>query len=154
MQAVPSIKETYISPQEMLDPLNEEHDSPVKNIVHRYPDRVFAVGDAYLRHVLPPLHERARVGEEDRFITRAELDAAVAYIERNPHIRDVLISGGDPLTMGDAALERIIGRLRAIEHVEIIRIGTRVPVVLPIAHNASPAAHAAQVPAGLDQHAF
>lgn len=132
MQAVPSIKETYISPQEMLDPLNEEHDSPVKNIVHRYPDRVLLLVThtcaMYCRHCT----RRRVVGEEDRFITQAELDAAVAYIERNPHIRDVLISGGDPLTMGDAALERIIGRLRAIEHVEIIRIGTRVPVVLPM----------------------
>ncbi len=132
MQAVPSIEETYVSPQEMLDPLNEEHDSPVKNIVHRYPDRVLLLVThtcaMYCRHCT----RRRVVGEEDRFITPKELDAAVAYISKNSSIRDVLISGGDPLTMGDAALERIISRLRAVEHVEIIRIGTRVPVVMPM----------------------
>ena len=72
------------------------------------------------------------MGEEDHFITHAELDTAIDYIQQNSHIRDVLISGGDPLTMRDAALERIIARLRAIDHVDVIRIGTRVPVVLPM----------------------
>ncbi len=132
MQAVPAIAETYISDQEMLDPLSEERDSPVKNVVHRYPDRVLLLVThtcaMYCRHCT----RRRVVGEEDRFITPSELDDAVAYISQNEKIRDVLISGGDPLTMGDAALERIIARLRAIPHIEIIRIGTRVPVVLPM----------------------
>jgi lysine 2,3-aminomutase len=100
--------------------------------VHRYPDRVLLLVThtcaMYCRHCT----RRRVVGEEDRFITPSELDDAVAYISRNEKIRDVLISGGDPLTMGDAALERIIARLRAIPHIEIIRIGTRVPVVLPM----------------------
>jgi len=132
MQAVPSINETHILPYEMADPLDEERESPVKNIVHRYPDRVlFLVThmcSMYCRHCT----RRRTVGEEDTFITEAEMEAAVDYIAKNPQIRDVLISGGDPLTMSDNRLEKIISRLRKIEHVEIIRIGTRVPVVMPM----------------------
>lgn len=132
MQAVPTISETHILPCEMLDPLNEEGDSPVPGIVHRYPDRVlFLVTHTcamYCRHCT----RRRVVGEEDRFITKPEIEAAVNYISKTPQIRDVLISGGDPLTMSDSALEYIISRLRSIKHVEIIRIGTRVPVVLPM----------------------
>lgn len=132
MQAVPTIGETHILPCEMADPLDEERESPVKNIVHRYPDRVlFLVTRTcamYCRHCT----RRRLVGEEDQFISEAEVKVAVSYIEKNPQIRDVLISGGDPLTMGDSKLESIISRLRAIKHVEIIRIGTRVPVVLPM----------------------
>lgn len=132
MQAVPTIHETRVLPYEMEDPLNEECSSPVPNIVHRYPDRVlFLVTrqcSMYCRHCT----RRRVVGEEDGAITAAEVDAAVDYIARTPQIRDVLISGGDPLTLPDAVLERIIERLRGIEHVEVIRIGTRVPVVMPM----------------------
>ena len=131
-QCVPSISETTILPCEMADPLSEEQYSPVPNIVHRYPDRVlFLVTHQcamYCRHCT----RRRTVGEEDRFITPREVEAAAQYIESNPQIRDVLISGGDPLTMGDAALERILSRLRKISHVDILRIGTRVPCVLPM----------------------
>ncbi len=132
MQAVPTIGETHVLPCEMADPLDEEGDSPVPNIVHRYPDRVlFLVTHTcamYCRHCT----RRRVVGEEDHFITKLEVEAAVNYIAKTPQIRDVLISGGDPLTMSDSALENIISRLRSIDHVEIIRIGTRVPVVLPM----------------------
>lgn len=132
MQAVPSVLEKRVLPYEMADPLNEEGDSPVRNIVHRYPDRVLFIVthqcSMYCRHCT----RRRTVGEEDRIITKSEVEEAVSYIERTPQIRDVLISGGDPLTMGDAILEDIIARLRRIEHVEIIRIGTRVPVVMPM----------------------
>ena len=132
LQAVPTIHETRILPYEMADPLCEERDSPVPGIVHRYPDRVlFLVTHQcamYCRHCT----RRRTVGEEDRCITAEEEDAAIRYIGGNPQIRDVLLSGGDPLTLGDAALERIIGRLRRIGHVAVIRIGTRVPVVLPM----------------------
>lgn len=132
MQAVPTISETRVLPYEMEDPLNEECSSPVPNIVHRYPDRVlFLVThqcSMYCRHCT----RRRVVGEEDRSITAAEVDAAVDYIAKTSQIRDVLISGGDPLTLSNAILERIIGRLRKIEHVEVIRIGTRVPVVMPM----------------------
>ena len=132
MQAVPTINETHVLPCEMEDPLDEERESPVKNIVHRYPDRVlFLVTrtcSMYCRHCT----RRRMVGEEDCCISETEVKIAVDYIARNPQIRDVLISGGDPLTMGNAKLEGIISRLRAIPHVEIIRIGTRVPAVLPM----------------------
>lgn len=132
MQAVPTINETHVLPYEMEDPLDEVRDSPVKNIVHRYPDRVLflvtQMCSMYCRHCT----RRRTVGEEDDIITEAEVDAAVRYIEQNPKIRDVLISGGDPLTMSDDRLEMIIAKVRKIEHVEIIRIGTRVPVVMPM----------------------
>lgn len=131
-QAVPSIEETRVLDCEMADPLNEEGDSPVANIVHRYPDRVlFLITHQcamYCRHCT----RRRTVGEEDRAITQKEIDAALRYIAQRPQIRDVLLSGGDPLTLSDDRLERIIAGLRKIEHVEIIRIGTRVPVVLPM----------------------
>jgi len=131
-QAVPSIEETRILPYEMADPLNEEGSSPVKNIVHRYPDRVLflvtRMCSMYCRHCT----RRRMVGEEDDAISDAEIDDAVEYIDKNRQIRDVLISGGDPLTMGDERLEKIISKVRSIDHVEVIRIGTRIPVVLPM----------------------
>ena len=132
MQAVPSINETVVQPWERYDPLNEEKDSPVPHIVHRYPDRVLFLATSqcamYCRHCV----RKRFVGEEDPSIDRADLEKAIGYISGMPQIRDVLVSGGDPLTMGDDALEDIIARLRAIPHVDIIRIGTRAPVVLPM----------------------
>jgi len=132
MQAVPSINETRVLPWEKKDPLNEELDSPVPGIVHRYPDRaLFLVTRqcaAYCRHCIRKRH----VGEEDFVIGDTEKENAIKYITDTPQIRDVLISGGDPLTMDDGSLEDIISKLRAIDHVEIIRIGTRIPVTLPM----------------------
>lgn len=132
MQCVPSIEETYPCENDMADPLNEEGDSPVPHIVHRYPDRVlFLVTlrcSMYCRHCT----RRRVVGEEDRIITEKALQRAAEYIRSHTEIRDVLISGGDPLVMGTEKLEHIIQTLRAIPHVDIVRIGTRVPVVLPM----------------------
>jgi len=132
MQAVPTINEMHVLPYELQDPLAEERDSPVKNIVHRYPDRVLflvtRMCSMYCRHCT----RRRTVGEEDFAITDAEIDIAVDYIAKNKAIRDVLISGGDPLTLSDEKLEKIIQKLRAIDHVEIVRMGTRTPVVLPM----------------------
>jgi len=132
MQAIPTINEMKVLPYEMADPLDEERDSPVKNIVHRYPDRVLflvtRMCSMYCRHCT----RRRTVGEEDFAISDDEIDTAVDYIAKNEAIRDVLISGGDPLTLDDGRLERIISKLRRIDHVEIIRIGTRVPVVMPM----------------------
>jgi len=131
-QSIPSAEEMKIMPYELDDPLNEEGDSPVKHIVHRYPDRVLFLltykCSMYCRHCT----RKRMVGEEDFTITNAELDQALSYIRDNSAIRDVLLSGGDPLTMSDSRLEYIISRLRSIPHVEIIRIGTRVPAVLPM----------------------
>lgn len=132
MQAIPTVHETHKLPCEMSDPLHEEADSPVGNIVHRYPDRVLFLVTRkcamYCRHCT----RRRTTGEEDFVVSEAEIQEALAYIAKTTQIRDVLVSGGDPLTMSDAALEHIISGLRKIGHVEIIRIGTRVPVVLPM----------------------
>ena len=114
------------------DPLGEDDDSPVPGLVHRYPDRVlFLVTNfcaTYCRYCT-----RARmVGHtgEHHFNTK-QYERALAYIESHPEIRDVLLSGGDPLTMGDDRLDWLLGQLRAIRHVEFLRIGTKVPAVLP-----------------------
>jgi len=132
LQSVPSVNETKVYPWEMSDPLDEEGESPVKNIVHRYPDRVlFLVTRCcamYCRHCT----RRRLVGEEDYSISKEETAVAIDYIRRTKEIRDVLISGGDPLTLSDGQLEYIISSLRAIDHVEVIRIGTRVPVTMPM----------------------
>lgn len=131
-QAVPSILETRVDENDLCDPLGEMADSPVPHVVHRYPDRVLLLVTLqcamYCRHCT----RRRAVGEEDKPITESQLQKAIAYIRAHVEIRDVLISGGDPLTMSTAKLEHIIASLRAIEHVEIIRIGTRVPVVMPM----------------------
>ncbi len=132
MQCVPSIREMDFDGNGLCDPLNEEGDSPVPHIVHRYPDRVlFLVTlkcSMYCRHCT----RRRKVGEEDRIISEAGLRGAVAYIRSHPEIRDVLISGGDPLVMSTEKLEHIIASIREIPHVDIVRIGTRVPVVMPM----------------------
>lgn len=134
-QAVPSIKELTFCPYEMADPLGEDRDSPVPNIVHRYPDRVLFILThkcaMYCRHCT----RRRMVGEEDYSIGNSALEQALKYIRDNPCIRDVLLSGGDPFILSETFLENVISRLREIPHVEIIRIGTRVPVVLPMRIN-------------------
>lgn len=132
LQAVPLVDELMLSPFDMDDPLQEHVDSPVPFLTHRYPDRVlFLITDQcplYCRHCT----RRWFTSQENRARTRDELDAAIAYIAATPAVRDVLISGGDGLNVGDERLEYVLSRLRAIEHVEIIRIGSRVPVVNPM----------------------
>lgn len=132
MQSVPSINELQIQSCDLIDPLDEEHQSPVDNIVHRYPDRVLFLltrkCSMYCRHCT----RRRLVGEEDFSVNEENLEKAIEYIRSNCKIRDVLLSGGDPLVMSDNYLEHIISKLRAIPHVEVIRIGTRTPVVLPM----------------------
>ncbi len=128
---VPVTAENIRTYGEEADPLGEDSDSPVHGLVHRYPDRVlFLVTDfcsSYCRYCT-----RSRVvGCHSITPDRTRLEKAVEYIENNKAIRDVLLSGGDPLTLEDDILEWIISRLRRIEHVEMIRIGTKVPVVLP-----------------------
>lgn len=131
-QSVPSIEETYLCSNDMEDPLNEEGDSPIPHIVHRYPDRVLLLVtlqcSMYCRHCT----RRRVVGEQDGIISEVELQNALTYIREHDEIRDVLISGGDPFTMSDDKLEHIIKSLREISHVDIIRIGTRTPVVMPM----------------------
>jgi lysine 2,3-aminomutase len=132
MQVIPRAGELVIEPGELLDPLGEDAHRPVSAIFHRYPDRCLLLAldrcAIYCRHC----NRRRLVGQEESAISRHDLDDAIAYIGRTPAIRDVLISGGDPFTLTTARLEEIIAAVRAIPHVEIIRIGTRVPVVLPM----------------------
>ena len=130
-QAIPTLEEFYVSPHDLLDPCAEDENSPVHGLVHRYPDRVLLlVTDkcaVYCRYCT----RRRLVGSSEKCITENELDEAIGYIQSNKKIRDVLISGGDPLLMEDDHLEGILAKVRKIPHVEIIRIGSRVPVTLP-----------------------
>lgn len=130
-QAVPTINEIYKSTADMTDPLHEDTDSPVKGLTHRYPDRVlFLITDQcsmYCRHCT----RRRFAGNFDSAMPIEQIDRCIDYIANTPCIRDVLLSGGDALLVADEKLEYIISKLRAIPHVEIIRIGSRVPVVMP-----------------------
>ncbi len=130
-QAVPSAAETHVSPADLMDPLHEDEDSPVPGLTHRYPDRVlFLITDMcsmYCRHCT----RRRFAGQKDAALPKDNIDKGIEYIAAHPEVRDVLLSGGDALLVSDNRLEEIIKRLRDIPHVEIIRIGTRTPVVLP-----------------------
>jgi lysine 2,3-aminomutase len=130
-QVVPRIEETQTAPWEMSDPCGEDSHSPVPGLVHRYPDRVlFLVTDrcaAYCRYCT-----RSRlVSNASGYDFHPEYDKQIAYIAEHPEIRDVLLSGGDPLLLSDEKLENLLSRLRAIPHVEFLRIGTRIPIFLP-----------------------
>lgn len=131
LQAVPRAEETDVDISDLDDPLHEDVDSPVKGLTHRYPDRVLFlltnVCSMYCRHCT----RRRIIGFTDTHLPKADIDKAVAYIESRKEIRDVLISGGDPLTLGENELEYVLKKVRAIKHVEIIRIGSRTPVVMP-----------------------
>ena len=131
-QALPSIGETEVFPWEMRDPLNEDGASPVKNIVHRYPDRVLFLVTGHCAMYCRHCTRRKFVGEETSSITDEELRDAIGYIAKTPEIRDVLISGGDPLMLSDERLDYILSEVHNIKHVETIRIGTRAPVTIPM----------------------
>ncbi len=131
LQALPQIEEIAYMQDALEDPLSEERDMPVPGLTHRYPDRVLLVVTnicpMYCRHCT---RKREWEGKENVY-PRFLIDRAADYISKNPRIKDVIISGGDPLTLGTPSLEYILQKLRAIPHVEILRIGTRVPVTLP-----------------------
>jgi len=130
-QIIPHAGEGEFSGAEMADPCGEDSHMPVPGLVHRYPDRVlFLVTDrcaAYCRYCT-----RSRVvsgaGEQE---LETDFDQAIAYLEKHTEVRDVLLSGGDPLLFADEKLDALLGRLRAIPHIEFLRIGTRVPIFLP-----------------------
>ncbi len=130
-QGIPTGAEAFQSDADLLDPLSEDEDSPVPGLTHRYPDRVlFLITDMcsmYCRHCT----RRRFAGQTDRQSPSERIQQGIDYIARTPEVRDVLLSGGDALMVSDAMLESIIQRLREIPHVEIIRIGTRIPVVCP-----------------------
>ncbi|MDI7266796.1 MAG: lysine 2,3-aminomutase [Myxococcota bacterium] len=131
-QAVPTARELEIVAGDMEDPLAEDANSPVPGLTHRYPDRALLLlttrCSMYCRHCT----RRRLVGDEDQNIDEAQLDAALDYIARTKEVRDVVISGGDPLTYSDEKIESVVARIREIPHVEIVRLGTRMPVVLPM----------------------
>jgi lysine 2,3-aminomutase len=130
-QAIPTMNELYKAPNESKDPLFEDVDSPVYGLTHRYPDRVLALVtdqcSMYCRHCT----RRRKAGETDMPMPLDKIEKMVEYVSEHPQIRDVLLSGGDPFTLSDERLELIIKKFKAIPHVEIVRIGTRTPVVMP-----------------------
>jgi len=130
---VPTWQEAMTSFGESADPLNEEDDMAAPNLVHRYPDRVLFLATGFCSTYCRYCTRSRMVGGHGIELSHARpnLEKALAYIEANDSVRDVLISGGDPLTMSDQRLEWILSRLRRIDHVEIIRIGTKTPAVLP-----------------------
>ncbi len=130
-QSFPDPKELKIDRYDMCDPLAEDTDSPVEGITHRYPDRaLFHVSNTcsmYCRHCT----RKRKVGDKDYIPSKEFLIKGIEYIKNTPQIRDVLLSGGDPFMLPDEQIDWLLSELRKIEHVEIIRIGTRMPVVLP-----------------------
>ena len=132
LQGVPSVKELGSDISDMDDPLHEDIDSPAPGLTHRYPDRVLFLVTKVCSMYCRFCTRRRTVGSSDQHLSPAELEESIDYIRKHGEIRDVLLSGGDPLTMSTQALEDIIARIRAIDHVEIIRIGTRTPVVMPM----------------------
>jgi lysine 2,3-aminomutase len=130
-QAFPDPNELYISNHDECDPLSEDKDSPVIGITHRYPDRVlFLISNTcsmYCRHCT----RKRKVGDIDSIPTKSDIMKGLEYIEKTPEIRDVLLSGGDPFMLSTDYLDWILTKLQNISHVEVIRIGTRVPAVLP-----------------------
>ena len=130
-QSVPISKEISKSIYDKEDPLEEDNDSPVKGITHRYPDRVLFLVTNQCAMYCRYCTRRRFVGQFGMSVPKKQLDDAIEYIRNTPNIRDVLISGGDALLINDKTLEYILKNLRQIKHVEIIRLGTRAPVVFP-----------------------
>jgi lysine 2,3-aminomutase len=130
-QAFANVHELTVLDTDWEDPLSEEKDSPEEGITHRYPDRVlFHVSNLcamYCRHCT----RKRKVGDTDFIPSKEQLQKGIDYIKRTPQVRDVLLSGGDPFMLPDSKLDWLLSELTAIPHVEVVRIGTRIPVVLP-----------------------
>jgi len=131
LQSVPKMEETFVAAADLEDPLAEERDMPTPGITHRYPDRVLFYTThncpVYCRHCT----RKRKVAHPTSTAAKKQIEDSLAYIEKHTEIRDVVISGGDPLSLSDDRLDHILGRLRAIPHVEIFRLGTRNLVTLP-----------------------
>jgi len=131
LQAIPQSGELVVGKNDLEDPLSEDADAPVQGLTHRYPDRVlFLITDMcsmYCRHCT----RRRFAGTKDAEMSKDRIDLAIDYIREHPEVNDVLLSGGDALLVSDQRLEYILQELRKIDHVEVIRIGTRTPVVMP-----------------------
>ncbi len=132
LQSIPRIQESYVSASDMSDPLHEDGDAPVPGMTHRYPDRVLLLLTdqcaMYCRHCT----RRRKAGEHDAPMPKENVDRAIDYIREHKEVRDVVLSGGDPLTLGDERLDEILSKLSKIDHLDIVRLGTRTPVVLPM----------------------
>ncbi len=131
MQSVPISKEIQKTKYDMEDPLEEDEDSPVTGLTHRYPDRVLFLVTNQCSMYCRYCTRRRFSGQIGMGVPKKQLDGAIEYIKNTPSVRDVLLSGGDGLLINDKILEYILKGLREIPHVEIIRIGTRAPVVFP-----------------------
>ena len=131
LQAVPLQNELVVGKHDLYDPLAEDHDSPVPGLTHRYPDRVlFLITDMcsmYCRHCT----RRRFAGSKDDHMSQSHIDLAIEYIRNHPEVNDVLLSGGDAFLVSDERIEYILKKLREIDHVQVIRFGTRTPVVMP-----------------------
>jgi lysine 2,3-aminomutase len=131
LQSVPTLGELVFTPVDLEDPLAEERDMPVPGITHRYPDRVLFYTThncpVYCRHCT----RKRKVADPTSAAAKQQIEGGLKYIEEHTEIRDIVISGGDPLSLSDERLDYILGRLRAIPHVEIFRLGTRNLVTLP-----------------------
>ncbi|HJV45752.1 MAG TPA: lysine 2,3-aminomutase [Bacillota bacterium] len=130
-QSVPISQEMMKTKYDLEDPLHEDEDSPTPGLTHRYPDRVLFLITNQCSMYCRYCTRRRFSGQVGMSVPRKQLDAAIEYIRQNPEVRDVLLSGGDALLVNDRILEYVIRNLRSIPHVEIIRIGTRAPVVFP-----------------------
>lgn len=132
MQSIPVRAEAHKREGELRDPLGEDRHRPVRAIVHKYPDRVLLLAldhcSVYCRHCT----RRRITGGDEGGITRDELQEAIQYLRNHPEVRDVLVSGGDPLLLGTPRLVELLEGVRSVPHVEMIRIGTRIPVCLPM----------------------
>ena len=130
-QVIPRIEENLDNAEEMADPCGEDSHMPVPGLVHRYPDRVlFLVTDRCASYCRYCTRSRVVSGVGDQHL-ETQWEAAFEYLENTPQVRDVLLSGGDPLLLSDQRLERILTRLRSIKHIQFIRIGSRIPIFLP-----------------------
>ena len=130
-QVIPRIEEGWNAPEELADPCGEDSHMPVPGLVHRYPDRVlFLVTDRCASYCRYCTRSRVVSGVGEQHL-ETQWEAAFRYLEKTPQVRDVLLSGGDPLLFPDDRLDRILTRLRAIPHIQFIRIGSRIPIFLP-----------------------
>ncbi|MDA7615835.1 KamA family radical SAM protein [Akkermansiaceae bacterium] len=130
-QVIPRIEETHTDPSEMADPCGEDSHMPVPGLVHRYPDRVlFLVTDRCASYCRYCTRSRVVSGVSDQKL-ETQWELAIDYLKRTPQVRDVLLSGGDPLLFSDAKLEKLLTKLHAIPHIQFIRIGSRIPIFLP-----------------------
>ena len=130
-QIIPQVAETFEDPTEMADPCGEDNHMPVPGLVHRYPDRVLLlVIDRCASYCRYCTRSRVVSGVGEQHL-ETKLEAAFEYLENTPQVRDVLLSGGDPLLLSDNRLKRILSRLRSIKHIQFVRIGSRIPIFLP-----------------------